>query len=155
MTFELAKQFFCGFERDPVLFEDPALMKPYIYNEQQVEVYVQKQKNSNRIHLAIMLDTEPIGEIILKDVDREKKQCTLSIHLKNDRFKNQGFGTAAEIQALEYAFEKMDMEIVCADALRLNVRSQRVLEKAGFQKTSSDGRFVYFECRRNGWSSSK
>ena len=59
----------------------------------------ERQKKLNRIHLAIMLGQEPIGEIILKDLDAEKG--TLSIHMKNDAFKNHGYGTRAEFLVLD------------------------------------------------------
>ena len=37
--------------------------------------------------MAVMMDQMPIGEVILKDINAEAKQCTLSIHMQNDSFK--------------------------------------------------------------------
>lgn len=37
--------------------------------------------------MAVMMDQMPIGEVILKDINAEAKQCTLSIHMQNDPFK--------------------------------------------------------------------
>ena len=61
---------------------------------------------------------------------------------------DQGFGTQAEILALEYAFQNLKMEIVYADALLNNHRSQHVLMKAGFRETHRDDAFVYYRCDR-------
>ena len=66
------------------------------------------------------------------NLDSEKGYCTLSIHMKNNSVKNRGFGTQAEILALEYAFGSLGMETVFADAVHKNKRSQHVLEKVGF-----------------------
>ena len=50
-----------------------------------------------RVFLAVMLDDEPIGEVILKSIDCEKKHCTLGICMRSDAYKNKGYGTEAEI----------------------------------------------------------
>ena len=101
------------------------------------------QRQLGRIHLAVMLEQEPIGEVILKDIDAEKRCCTLSIHMKNESVKNRGFGTRAEILTLEYAFGVLEMETAFAEAIHKNKRCRHVLEKVGFQKTHSDEQFVY------------
>ena len=104
-----------------------------------------------RVYLAVMLDDEPIGEVILKNIDREQKHCTMGISLRSEEFKNQGYGTAAEILTLQYAFNQMDMETVFADAILKNTRSKHVLEKVGFSETHRDASFAYYRCDRNNW----
>ena len=101
--------------------------------------------------MAVMMDQMPIGEVILKDINAEAKQCTLSIHMQNDPFKNRGYGTQAEMLTLEYAFTALNMKTVFADAIHKNKRSQHVLEKVGFRKIGSDDRFVYFRCDKEAW----
>ena len=151
MTKPLLQQFFQGFTNDPDLFLDRNRFSTYTYCEAAVDARWERQRSLGRIHLAVMLGQEPIGEIILKDLDAEKLHCTLSIHMKNDSVKNRGFGTQAEILTLEYAFEKLGMETVFADAIHKNKRSQHVLEKAGFHKTHSDDAFVYYRCDKQTW----
>lgn len=98
-----------------------------------------------------MLDQEPIGEIVLKNIDMEAKHCTLGIHMKNDSFKNQGYGTCAEILALQYAFQELGMVTVFADAVLKNARSQHVLKKVGFMETHRDDTFHYYRCDSANW----
>ena len=86
------------------------------------------------MHLAIMHGIVPVGEVILKNIDPNQRCCTLGIHLRNDSAKNKGYGTAAEILALQYAFHKLQCETVYEDAIHKNLRSQHVLEKVGFVK---------------------
>lgn len=75
----------------------------------------------------------------------------MGIAMRSDEFKNKGYGTVAEILALEHAFNKPGMETVFADTLKKNKRSQHVLEKVGFVKTHSDDMFVYYRCDQTGW----
>lgn len=41
----------------------------------------------------IMLGDKAIGELQLKCIDHDKKECTLSIHMQNDAVKGKGYGT--------------------------------------------------------------
>ena len=80
------------------------------------------------------------------------RSCVMSIHLQNDSVKNRGFGTQAEVLALQYAFHEMKMETVCADAIKKNQRSWHVLEKVGFRITHQDDGFVYSRYDRDSWT---
>ena len=90
-----------------------------------------------------------MGELQLKHLDPENRTCTLSIHLQNDAVKSRGYGTAAEKLALEYAFVTLGLEAVYADAAAGNLRSQHVLEKAGFVFLQEDDGFRYYRCSRS------
>lgn len=151
MTRGLARAYYQGFEMDPDLFMDPAAFQPYVYSEQKSDATVERYERLGRVFLAVMRDGTPIGEVILKKIDQERKHCTLGICLQNDSVKGRGYGTQAEILALEYAFDEMGMETVYADALRGNTRSQHVLKKVGFVETHEDDAFIYYRCDRSVW----
>ncbi len=152
MTQELCRRFFEGFVYDPDLFMDMSNFKTYVYSPELADAHWQKQVDLGRVHLAIMLEDVPIGEIVLKNIDCSKSCCTLGIHLQNDSRKNRGYGTEAEIQALEYAFDKIGLQTVYADAILKNGRSQHVLEKAGFRETDRDDAFIYYICEKSSWT---
>ncbi|MGM9603601.1 MAG: GNAT family N-acetyltransferase [Faecousia sp.] len=149
MTKILSRQFFQGFTSDPDLFSEMSRFSEYVYCEADVDARWERQQRLCRIHLAVMLEEEPVGEVIFKDVNAGKG--TLSIHMKNDHVKNHGYGTKAEILALEYALDVLELETVFADAIHKNKRSQHVLEKVGFLKTHSDEQFVYYRCDKVSW----
>ena len=107
--------------------------------------FSERQARENERRFYILLEQEVIGELVFKRIDPEKKSCELGICLKNDRFKNHGYGTVAERQALRYAFEKLGLETVNADSLLHNSRSQRSLQKAGFRFVSEDGHFKFYQ----------
>ena len=149
MTKMLSRQFFQDFHNDPDIFVDSDRFSDYVYCEEAVDARWERQRQLGRVHLAVMLADEPIGEILFKDIHDEA--ATLSIHMKNDRFKNRGYGTQAEILALDHAFLSLQLKTVFADAIRKNKRSQHVLEKVGFVRTHGDDRFEYYRCDKETW----
>ena len=155
MTKMLNRIYFRKYEHDPDLFEDLGNFRPYRYNTTKSDEYWKRQRDLGRVHLAIMRGIVPVGEVILKNIDPIQRCCTLGIHLRNDSVKNKGYGTAAEILALQYAFHKLQCETVYADAIHKNLRSQHVLEKVGFVKTHEDARFVYYRCDKAAWRDRK
>ena len=146
MTKELCRTYMQNYVQDPALFANPDMYKTYVFDQDQCDVYFERHQSMGRVHFAVMLDSEPIGEIILKKIDYENKHCTMGICMKNDSCKNKGYGTAAEILALNYAFDEMKMQTVFADALLNNTRSIHVLNKVGFYEIAQDDLFRYFRC---------
>ena len=148
ITRPLCHEFYRGFENDPDIFMDMTRFAPYEYTPEKADRYFEEQQTPDRIVFMIMENSKPVGEVKLKYIDRETKQCSLGIHLQNDHTKNRGVGTAAERMALDYAFNVLGMETVNADAVLKNKRSQHVLEKVGFVFVREDDTFRYYVCRR-------
>ena len=148
MTRELCHEFFKEFENDDIIFTDLSKFTKYEYDEEKVNTYFEKQQRSNRRVFLIMLENHPIGEIMLKDIDFDNKECTLSIHMQNDKFKGKGYGTRAEQLAIAYAFDELKMTKINADVVHKNKRSQHVLDKLGFQFVREDEMFRYYVLER-------
>ena len=142
MTKTLNRIYFRKYEHNPDLFGDLGNFRPYRNNTTKSDEYWKRQRNLGREHLVIMHGIVPVGEVILKNIDPNQRCCTLGIHLRNDSVKNKGYGTAAEIMALQYTFHKLQCEMVYADAIHKNLRSQHVLERAGFVKPHQNARFA-------------
>ena len=152
MTKELAREYFRSFVVDPDLFQDGQAYQPYEYSPENADARVERYQQLGRVYLALMQNEEPVGEIVLKNIDHKLKCCTLGISLRSDEYKNKGLGTKAEILTLQYAFGELDMETVYADSILKNERSQHVLQKVGFKRTHWDDTFVYFRCDRTDWT---
>ena len=148
MTRPLCQEFYQGFENDPDIFMDMSRFAPYEYTRSKADQYFEEQQTPDRIVFMIMEGGKPVGEVKLKYIDHETKQCSLGIHLQNDQAKNRGIGTAAERLALDYAFHTLGMETVNADAVLKNKRSQHVLEKVGFTFVREDDTFRYYVCKK-------
>ena len=131
---------------DPDLFMNMTQFRPYVYSIEKCDETVERHRRLGRVYLAVMLSDRPIGEVILKNIDRDHGSCVLSIHLQNDHVKNKGYGTQAEILAIQYAFGELKLKTVLADAVQKNRRSQRALMKAGFKETHHDDTFIYYRC---------
>ena len=144
MTRELCQELYKDWQNDPAIYMDMDKFEPYNYNEAVVDRYFESLQTSFRILFAIMRDGKPIGELQLKQIDWERKECTLSIHLQNDSVKEQGYGTLAEKLALTYAFDTLGMNAVNADTVIKNTRSQHVLEKVGFKYIEEKDGFKYY-----------
>lgn len=143
MTEEMYRSFFREYENDPDLLLPGQTYVPYVYSEEKVRKYIQKQRDRNRIPLAVLCGDDIAGEIILKDI--EPRRCaTMSITLKNAGYKDHGIGTRAERLAVQYVFDTLDIPTVYADTVRSNARSQHVLEKVGFSLIREDKEFRYY-----------
>ena len=148
MTRELCHELYKGWSNDASIYMDMSLFKPYSYNKASIDRYFDSKHEPSRIIFAIMLDGKPIGELQLKQIDLEKAECTLSIHMQNDAVKDKGYGTQAERLAVKYAFDELGMVAVNADTIMKNTRSQHVLEKVGFHLIGEDGTFKYYRIER-------
>ena len=148
MTRELCHELYRDWQNDPAIYMDMDKFETYHYNEAVVDRYFDSKQSPSRVLFAIMKDSKPIGELQLKQIDRERKECTLSIHLQNDSVKGHGYGTAAEKLALKYAFDTLGMNSVNADTVIKNTRSQHVLEKIGFKYIEEKGDFKYYRFDR-------
>ncbi len=144
MTRELCHELFKNWENDPDIYMDMETFTAYQYNEDTVNKYFESKQDSSRVLLAIMKDNMPIGEIQLKRIDWESKECALSIHMQNGFVKGHGYGTCAERLAVQYAFDVLGMVAVNADTIMKNKRSQHVLEKVGFRYIGEENGFKYY-----------
>lgn len=144
MTRELCHKLYRDWENDPAIYRDMDLFTPYQYNEAAVNRYFDSKQDPSRILFAIIKADKPIGELQLKQIDSERKECVLSIHMQNDDVKGYGYGTCAEQLALQYAFDVLGMIAVNADTVIKNTRSQHVLEKVGFQYVREADGFKYY-----------
>lgn len=144
MTRELCHELYKFWENDYSIYVDMSLFKPYVYREESVDRYFDSKQEPSRVIFAIMLGNRPIGEVQLKQIDQDKKECTLSIHMQNDDSKGKGYGTEAERLAIKYAFEELGMHAVNADTVVKNKRSQHILDKLGFEFIKEEGDFRYY-----------
>ena len=148
MTRTLCHRLYRGWENDESIYMDMSLFKPYEYSAERVDRYFDKKQEPTRVLLAVMRGEEPIGELQLKEINREAGSCVLSIHLQNDAVKGLGYGTEAERQAIGYAFHTLGLHTVLADTVLKNKRSQHVLEKVGFHFERQEGEFRYYRMER-------
>lgn len=148
MTAEMYHAFFREYENDPDLYLNPADFSEYRYDKDRVDVYIQKQIRLNRLPFAIMYGEEIVGELKLYDIE-EHQSAALGITMKRRHYKDRGFGTQAELLAIRYVFEVLDIPVLYADSVLTNTRSQHVLEKVGFQFLYEDRERKHYRIARS------
>ena len=145
MTRQMCHEFYQNFQNDPAIGH----YYEYVYSPEIADRYFDSNSVADRKLFAIMVGDRIVGECKLKNIDPQKRECSMGIHLQNDSVKGKGYGTQAERLILQYAFEELGMVAVNADAARKNTRSQHVLEKVGFRYTHEDDTFKYYRCENN------
>lgn len=144
MTRQMCHEFYKEFQNDPAIGH----YYEYVYTPEITDSYFERNSVPGKKLFAILVDEQIVGEIKLKQIDSEKRECSMGIHLQNDAVKEKGYGTQAERLVLQYAFEELGMVAVNADAALKNTRSQHVLEKVGFRYTHEDDTFKYYRCEK-------
>ena len=147
MTREMYHEFFREYQNDLDLYLDKNDYKFYVYDKDNVEKYIQRQIDKKRLPFAIMYGDEIVGELKLYDIE-EYRNATLGIAMKNEKYKDRGFGTAAERLAVEYVFNELNIPVLYADSVLTNTRSQHVLEKVGFKLIGQDESRKYYKIIR-------
>ena len=147
MTAELYHAYYREYQNDPDLCLDPDKCTPYVYSPEWVDRYIRRQQELHRRCFAILHGEELVGEVVLKKIEAGKC-ATLSISMKNAKYKDRGFGTAAERLIAAYVFSQMEIPVLYADTLLTNTRSQHVLEKVGFRLLRTEGDFKYYALER-------
>ena len=147
MTPEMYHAYFQDYHNDPDLYIDKSKFTDYVYDEENVNRYIQRQIDLGRRCFAIIHDGEMVGELIIKNIE-EKKSATLGICMRDASCKDRGFGTQAERLAVDYIFNELDIPVVYADSILSNERSQHVLEKVGFRLIKVEGDFKYYRLER-------
>jgi RimJ/RimL family protein N-acetyltransferase len=107
-----------------------------IFTREEVAATLERwmRPSDDIVHLAIGLAgrAEPIGFLHLALIEREHRRCRLGIVIGEKELWGRGYGHLAVEQAVEYAFDVLDLDRITAEALADNVRSVRLLEGAGF-----------------------
>ena len=145
MTRQMCHEFYQDFQIDPAIGH----YYEYIYTPEIADSYFERNSVPGKKLFAIMVENRIIGEVKLKKIDNQARECSMGIHLQNDSVKGKGYGAQAERLILQYAFEELGMFAINAKAVLQNTRSQHVLEKVGFCYTHEDDMFKYYRCEAN------
>jgi len=112
---------------------------PYPYTRDAGMAYIEAVGNDQPVKVfAIVVDDVPCGSIgIFPQTDVHRKSAEMGYWLAEEYW-GRGITTEAVKRMIVYGFETFDINRIYARPFSSNLRSQRVLEKAGMRL---DGRF--------------
>ena len=97
-----------------------------------IQKVLRRYEEGNTYTWAIALkgDDSIIGRIDLLRLDEATESCSFA-YMISDAYWGRGFGTEALSVVLEFAFEKMEMQVILADHMCENGASGAVMRKVG------------------------
>lgn len=116
---------------------DTMISVPHPYSEEEATTdiarYHREWANGSAVNLAIALPVHAhqlIGYIAVKHIDREHKEGELSFWIAEPAA-GKGYVTEAAHAVLDYAFDELGLNRICAYHMVRNPGSERVLRKIG------------------------
>jgi [ribosomal protein S5]-alanine N-acetyltransferase len=102
------------------------------------------------VHLAIGLvgRVEPIGFLHLALIERTHARCRLGIVVGEKDMWGRGYGHLAVVQAVDHAFDVLDLDRITAEVFADNTRSARLFESVGFVREGVMRESIHRDGRR-------
>jgi RimJ/RimL family protein N-acetyltransferase len=88
----------------------------------------------NRYTFGIQVEERLVGYVELAMIERVERRAFISIVIGEKQLWGRSIGSTALRILLDYAFTVQVMEKVCAEVYGFNMRSQRLMERVGFQR---------------------
>ncbi|MGW3660284.1 GNAT family N-acetyltransferase [Streptomyces sp. NPDC005151] len=106
------------------------------YTREQVAATLERWMcpSDDIVHLAIGLAgrAEPIGFLHLALIERAHRRCRLGIVIGEKDLWGRGYGHLAVVQAVDHAFDVLDLDRITVEVFADNTRSVRLFERVGF-----------------------
>lgn len=103
-------------------------------SKESIEKILSRYEEGNTYTWAIALhsDDSVIGRIDLLRFDETESSCSFA-YMLGEEFWGRGFGTEALCAVLQYAFKKLELQVVIADHMSDNIASGAVMKKVGMR----------------------
>ncbi|HVB24868.1 MAG TPA: GNAT family protein [Ktedonobacteraceae bacterium] len=92
------------------------------------------EPEDDRYTFGIQFEGRLVGYVELVMIDHFERRTFISILIGDKQLWGRGIGSTALRILLDYAFTVQAMEKICAEVYGLNPRSQRPMERVGFQR---------------------
>lgn len=92
------------------------------------------EPDDDRYTFGIQFEDRLVGYVELVMIDHFERRAFISILIGEKQLWGRGIGSTALRILLDYAFTVQAMEKICAEVYGLNTRSQRLMERVGFQR---------------------
>jgi len=92
------------------------------------------QAREDQAMLGIEFEQRLVGFVQLSSIDQRMRRAAIGIAIGEKNLRGQGIGTTALRLLLDYAFTVKNFERIYAEVFSFNQRSQKLLERVGFQR---------------------
>jgi RimJ/RimL family protein N-acetyltransferase len=101
--------------------------------QQKFEQRINEPKSEMK-YFAVDYNDQFTGVLQLAEIDHFEKRAVISIFIGPKELWGRGIGSTALRLLLDYAFTVQGLERISAEVYGFNTRSQRLMERVGFQK---------------------
>jgi RimJ/RimL family protein N-acetyltransferase len=127
-----------------------------------VEDYKDQLRHPSPIRRPLAIETlsgTHIGNCVYYNIDRIKREAEVGIMIGDRNYWNQGLGTEAMNELVDYVFRRHNFRRLYLKTLEKNIRAQHSFTKAGFTPCGNmerDGyRFLLMELPRSRWKETR
>lgn len=96
-------------------------------------------KDPNRVSFAIMFEGQHVGNVGLKEINRQELTAECFIEIGESKHRSHGLGKSAMIQILNLAYFDFGLKEVELDVLEFNLAAIKVYGYLGFTTTGFNG----------------
>ena len=89
-----------------------------------------------------VVDSKPVGAVVLSDIDSVDQSCSWAIYLGESSARGLGVAQAACLLSLNFAFDALNLRLVRCEAIAQNTRAISLYQQVGFVPKPSDAEFV-------------
>ncbi len=90
----------------------------------------------------IIVDSTPVGAVVLSEIDSVDQTCSWAIYLGESSARGLGAAQAACLLSLNFAFDVLNLGVVRCSAIAQNTRAISLYEQVGFVSKPTDTEFV-------------
>jgi RimJ/RimL family protein N-acetyltransferase len=92
------------------------------------------QARDEQVMFGIEVEKRLVGFVQLANIDQRMRRAVVGIAVGEKNLRGQNIGTTALRLLLDYAFTVKNLERVYAEVFSFNERSQKLMERVGFQR---------------------
>ena len=113
-----------------------------ISEAEHLEWFEQMLNNESTMYWKIIVDSTPVGAVVLSEIDSVDQTCSWAIYLGESSARGLGVAQAACLLSLNFAFDTLNLRHVRCEAIARNTRAISLYEQVGFVSKPTAAEFV-------------
>ena len=115
----------------------------HIISEAEHSAWFEQMLNNEATkYWKIVVDSTPVGAVVLSEIDSVEQTCSWAIYLGESSARGLGVAQAACLLSLNFAFDTLNLRHVRCEAIAQNTLAISLYEQVGFVSKTTDAEFV-------------